>query len=178
MTHTTGAPEPAAKLGGGNFWRAVAAIAAMVGAAGALIGGLAAAGVFDDASSTDVTTVQEPSTNPPSPAEDQESAQSELSTQPDRATAILEYQQAATGCNPIIDVTIGDRTFTPDELVFAARDVQVGMQDYSISGTVICSNGVGCSASGFGTIDVEEGHTFYVEWQEVAVGRCDLILQP
>lgn len=167
--------ESGAKQGGSHFWPAVGAVAAVIGASGALIGGLAAAGVFDDDASPPPPTGSptSPTTTGPvvtvTPTEPPPTVAA-------RVAATLVYNQGVTGCSPTFDLSIGDRSYTPIGVRFQMNDLSTGVQEYTASGAVTCLDGTGCIASGGGVVDVAAGRTFEIVWEEVAFGECTLTL--
>ncbi len=191
------------KSGSGKILKTVGAISALLTAVAGLIGALTAVGVFDgdrdERSATTVVTEPQrstevsqttshstvpapdtaagPDTAPPATAAPGQTTPSTQQTEVDPRTAVtLAYAGDAAGCGLDISVDIADRSFRPVGLSFVATDVPVGVQDYQIRGTIGCPFVGQCEASGFGTIDVVAGRVFFVVWENVDFGLCDIAL--
>ena len=156
--------------GSGKILKTVGAITALLGAIAGLVGALTAAGVFDDGGPETKPTVVV--TQPASPS----SVQATAAPQPDRADIILSYLGDAEGCSLGIEVEIADRSYVPTGLSFTASGVLTGRQSYVIAGTIVCPFAGQCDAFGGGTIDVAAGRNYFVQWQNVGIGVCDIAL--
>ncbi len=187
------------KPGPGRILKTVGAITALLTAIAGLIGALTAAGAFDDDEAapepTPTVIVQSSSesqrTSNPESGSQQNSAAPEAepevestvepvverTVEPDPRTAVtLAYLGDAEGCGLGISIDIGDRSYLPIGNSFVASDVATGLQGYEIHGSIVCPFSGQCEVSGSGTIDVATGRTFFVQWQNVAVGLCDVVL--
>lgn len=179
--------------GSGKILKTVGAITALVGAIAGLVGALTAAGVFDDgdAESTPTVIVQQSERGSVDQQTDQQPDQSSgqstqaasaTSTQvtaipqPDRSDITLSYLGDAEGCSLGIEVEIADRSYIPTGSSFTASGVPTGVQSYLIAGTIVCPFAGQCDAFGGGTIDVAAGRNYFVQWQNVAIGVCDIAL--
>lgn len=175
--------------GSGKILKTVGAITALLGAIAGLVGALTAAGVFDDGDgeSTPTVVVQQPERDSVDQQTDQQpgqSAQTASATnaqvtatpQPDRSDIILSYLGDAEGCSLGIEVEIADRSYVPTGSSFTAAGVLTGVQSYVIFGTIVCPFAGQCDAFGGGTIDVAAGRNYFVQWQNVGIGVCDIAL--
>lgn len=166
--------------GSGKILKTVGAITALLGAIAGLVGALTAAGVFDDGGeeSTPTVIVQQPDQPSDQSAQTASatSVQVTAAPQPDRADIILSYLGDAEGCSLGIEVEIADRSYIPTGSSFTAAGVLAGMQSYLISGTIVCPFAGQCDAFGGGTIDVAPGRNYFVQWQNVGIGVCDIAL--
>ncbi|MDR8393921.1 hypothetical protein NC796_22395 [Aliifodinibius sp. S!AR15-10] len=93
-------------------------------------------------------------------------------------TARIIYTGDNYGCGLPIQITIGNKTFTPNNNSFEVSGIPLGTQKYSIQGQINCPAIGGCSASGQGTLNISENATFYISWQNVSFGQCNIWLQP
>lgn len=174
--------ESSTSPSGGGFWKGITALAGLITAGAALIGALAAIGVFDGTPSVadPTTTATQPTTLPTTTTEPTTTSRAPSTiapTEPDRVAVNLAYPGDFDRCLLSLTVDIGDRTAVPIGSVYPVEGVAVGPQDYAISGTIQCPTFGWCAASGSGVIDVVGGRTFFVSWRNVAVGLCDVDLQ-
>ena len=171
--------------GSGSVAKMLTAVAALVTAAAALIGALAAIGVFDQASGEEgqpsTTPPTQPSTTPPSTAPPNQPSTTPPTTPPPVAPELvdvtLNYTGDPDGCLLPLTFTIGEQTVVPQGGSYTVSNVEVGLQDYSVAGTIQCPTLGSCQATGSGLIDIAAGRQFFVVWQNVAFGQCDVVLQ-
>ena len=90
----------------------------------------------------------------------------------------LRYTGDLAGCNLVLNVTIGNRTFNPSGSLFPVQNVPLGNQRYSIQGTIGCSLLGQCRATGAGQLNFVNGLTYDVVWRNTGVGQCTVGLQP
>lgn len=162
----------------GSFVKTLTAVAGLVTAAAALIGALAAIGVFDQASgeggqpsstlSPSTTPPSQPSTTPPT---------TPPPAGPERVAITLSYLGDFDGCSLPLTVTIGEQTVIPEGSSYTVSNVEAGIQDYAVSGTIQCPTLGSCQATGSGVIDIAAGRDYFVVWQNVAIGQCNVVLQ-
>ena len=167
------------KGSGSTTLRVVGLLAAIAGGAGALIGGLAAAGYIDGAGGTSGPTTEITTTPPTSPP----TTPPTTPPPPARGTISVFYRTEGTPtCVLTPEITIGDRTAQPSDFTPAITDVLLGRQDYSISGIIECVDDFGfaswCTIDGSGQIDVADGRSFFVVWNlpSVEFGVCNMWL--
>ena len=56
-------------------------------------------------------------------------------------------------------------------------NVTPGVQDYEITGVIDCPTIGQCSAAGAGRVDVVDGNSYQVVWQNTDLGTCQVTLQ-
>lgn len=96
---------------------------------------------------------------------------------PSRASVTITYLGDLDGCGLGLAMTVGDRDFLPTGFSYQATSLLTGPQPYLIAGTISCPTIGQCTASGSGFVDVFEGAEFFVVWQNVSFGMCDVFLQ-
>jgi hypothetical protein len=94
----------------------------------------------------------------------------------DRTSIDLVYTGDNLGCLLQLIVQIGRQTVQPTGNRFTVRNVQTGVQQYAIRGSISCVSAGVCTATGSGRIDVVDGHNYFVRWLNTAVGACDVTL--
>lgn len=94
-----------------------------------------------------------------------------------RATIQVGYTGDVYGCSLPLTIAVGDRSFQPQGNLAPLNGVPLGLQDYTVSGTILCP-GIGqCEVDSEGTIHVAAGHTYYLAWQNTSFGQCEAMLQ-
>ena len=88
----------------------------------------------------------------------------------------LRYIGDPYGCVLNLKIRIGDKSIVPTANLFPAEDVELGQADYEIQGEIRCLAAGLCAAAGSGAIDVRDGATYDVVWQNTAYARCDVRL--
>lgn len=61
--------------------------------------------------------------------------------------------------------------------VSAVDNVLTGAQSYTVTGSITCPTLGFCSAEGSGVIDVAQGRSFMVVWQNTDFALCSVALQ-
>lgn len=183
--------QPTTPAGGStSFWRTLpgllTALAALLTAIGTLVAALATAGFFDTAANGSgptappVTSTSEapPPEPPPEPTQESspEPPPEPATVAADLAAIDLVYSGDAYGCVLQITVDVGGRSAQPTGNRFTMREVPTGPQDYAISGTISCAVAGFCTASGEGVIDVVDGRSYSVSWQNTGIGQCRVSL--
>jgi hypothetical protein len=90
----------------------------------------------------------------------------------------LRYTGDLAGCNLLLNVKIGNRSFNPSGSIFPVENVPLGNQRYSIQGTIACSLLGQCRATGAGQLNFVNGLTYDVVWRNTGIGQCTVGLQP
>lgn len=98
-------------------------------------------------------------------------------SRPSTTTVNLAYAGDMYGCYLPISVNIGGQNFAPQSNFYTVSGIPKGEQAYSISGQINCGAYGVCTAYGEGYIQVKEGATFYLVWQNTAYGQCSIWLQ-
>lgn len=79
-------------------------------------------------------------------------------------------------CNLQLTIEIGGKRFRPTGSMYTVRDVPLGEADYEIDGMITCPMAGACNASGSGTIEIRDGATYDVSWQNTAYAQCTIML--
>lgn len=150
----------------------VTTAAGLIAAVGALIGGLAAAGVFSHNASPPPPPVSSGSTS------SRTNSNSTSSSTPNLASIDLVYSGDTLGCVLQLTVQIDGQSALPTESRFTIHNVQTGAQQYTVRGRISCAAaGTGtCTATGSGVLDIENGRTYFVTWANTSPGACDVVL--
>lgn len=93
-----------------------------------------------------------------------------------RSTISIGYLGDAFGCTLSIGITIGGATWVPIGNPYIATQVPSGVQNYSITGNILCPLAGSCLATGSGTITIWEQELYLVTWGVSAVGVCTVSL--
>jgi hypothetical protein len=88
----------------------------------------------------------------------------------------VAYQGDLYGCGLQLAMNIGGVQFVPMSNSFLVTNVPVGIQQYSISGTIACPAVGSCTAGGSGQINVVPGGTYLVMWSNSAYAQCTVQL--
>ncbi|MCB0640456.1 MAG: hypothetical protein KDC44_02405 [Phaeodactylibacter sp.] len=97
-------------------------------------------------------------------------------SRPQMTSINVAYTGDAYNCMLPITITIGGMSFQPQGNLFTVSNIPTGSQPYQISGQVQCGAYGNCSAYGEGVLDIRQGMTYYVGWQNTAVGQCSIWL--
>lgn len=117
-----------------------------------------------------------PSTNDPVEVQEQPVTY----TPKQRSTTIsLNYRGDAYNCSLPITITIGNESFIPTGNTYQISNIPLGEQYYQITGQINClyPNPAACNASGNGTIYITENASFYIMWNPINYGQCNIWLQ-
>jgi hypothetical protein len=94
-----------------------------------------------------------------------------------QTTAItIAYLGDLYGCGLQLNLNIGGVAFTPTSNSFTVYNIPVGVQSYSINGSITCLLAGSCTAGGSGQINVVPGGTYYVNWSNTAYAQCSVLL--
>jgi hypothetical protein len=99
---------------------------------------------------------------------------------PQTTSVTVAYQGDYYRCSLPIDITIGNKKFFPRGYSYTVNNIEIGKQEYQISGNISCPTGslrVVCQVSGNGLINVVPDKTYQLSWQNTAYGQCEAILQ-
>jgi hypothetical protein len=183
--------EPTAPTNGAtSFWKTLpgilTAVAAFVTAVGTLIGALAAAGALDrgqqpaagsasvPAPSSSTTAAPEP---PPTVVPGPPTAVPAPQTSAVALASIdIVYTGDQYGCVLNLVFEVGGQTVQPSGSRFPVRNVQPGVQQYEVRGSISCATLGNCAANGSGVVDVNDGDEYYVTWLNTSIGGCDVTL--
>ena len=108
-----------------------------------------------------VTPTSEPSPPPP----------------PETTSITVAYGGDFFGCNLPISISIGDQEFYPQGSAYQINGIEVGQQNYRVSGQIHCPTLGSCQVYGQGVINVIPRNTYYLGWQNTAFGQCTAVLQ-
>jgi hypothetical protein len=92
------------------------------------------------------------------------------------ASIDLVYTGDQYGCVLNLVVEVGAQTVQPSGSRFTVRNVQPGVQQYEVRGSISCATIGNCAANGSGVVDVTDGDQYYVTWLNTTVGGCDVTL--
>ena len=93
------------------------------------------------------------------------------------STVNIAYAGDNYGCLMPISVNLGGQIFELEGNFFTVSNIPLGQQAYQIAGEVDCGAYGACTAYGEGFVQVKEGATFYLVWQNTAYGQCSIWLQ-
>jgi serine/threonine protein kinase len=97
---------------------------------------------------------------------------------PKYANITVVYTGDMYGCNLVLNMNVGGRTFHPTGSSYAVSTVPAGVQNYAINGTISCRTIGRCTASGSGSLNILEGKTYDVMWHNTSYGQCNVQLLP
>ena len=98
-------------------------------------------------------------------------------SRPETSTVNIAYAGDNYGCFIPISINIGGQIFEPTGNFFTVSGIPQGQQAYQIAGEVDCGAYGVCTAYGEGYVQVEQGATLYLVWQNTAYGQCSIWLQ-
>jgi hypothetical protein len=107
-----------------------------------------------------------------------EEAEEEEADGPRRASILLAYGGDQYGCMLPLTFSIGDRSIQPQGRFARFDDLPPGRQTYRITGSINCPTIGACSVDSEGVLEVADGRTYDLVWQNTSFGLCDAILRP
>ncbi len=96
--------------------------------------------------------------------------------QPRFGNITIVYNGDPYGCSLTMSINIGGYTFQPSGTSFTVSNIPLGYQNYSIVGQINCGMYGFCNLNSTGSLNVQSGGYYYVNWQNTAVGYCDVWL--
>lgn len=97
-------------------------------------------------------------------------------TLPQTTYITVAYAGDMYGCGLQLAMAIGGVEFVPMSNSFLVSNIPVGVQSYSIFGTIECLTLGSCVAGGIGQINVVPGGTYYIQWNNTAYAECTVQL--
>lgn len=108
---------------------------------------------------------------------DDRDAGEEKVDRPRRASILLAYGGDQYGCMLPLTFSIGDRSIQPQGRFVRFDDLPPGRQTYRINGSINCPVIGSCSVNSEGVLEVADGRTYDLVWQNTTFGICDAILR-
>jgi len=96
--------------------------------------------------------------------------------QPQTTYITIAYSGDMYGCGLQLGMNIGGLQFVPIGNSFVVYNVPVGIQQYSISGTIACAAIGNCTAGGNGQINIVQGGTYWIRWNNTGYAQCTIQL--
>lgn len=87
----------------------------------------------------------------------------------------VAYSGDLYSCGLQLTMNIGGVQFVPTNNAFVVYMVPLGLQQYSISGTIGCTVG-NCTAGGIGQINIVPGGTYLIQWNNTGYAQCTVQL--
>ncbi len=133
---------------------------------------------------TETPATEQPKLIPPSPSKADPAngtvskwvAENQKPQPPQTTYVTVVYKGDLYNCNLQIAINIGGMQFVPTANPFVVYNVPLGIQQYSISGTIGCPTIGVCTAGGFGQINVVPGGTYMVQWNNTGYAQCTVQL--
>ena len=96
--------------------------------------------------------------------------------QPQTTAVTIAYSGDYYGCQLPLNMQIGGVSFVPQGNYYQVGGVPLGVQQYAISGQIMCPAIGSCQASGSGSLDIQPNQTYFVAWQNTTYGGCTVVL--
>lgn len=110
--------------------------------------------------------------------DDESEEDEEEAVGPRRASILLAYGGDQYGCMLPLTFSIGDRSIQPQGRFARFDDLPPGRQTYRITGSINCPTIGSCSVDSEGVLEVVDGRTYDLVWQNTSFALCDAILRP
>jgi hypothetical protein len=94
-----------------------------------------------------------------------------------RTSISVAYRGDGFGCSLPLSIQIGDQKFYPQGYFFEVNGIMTGQQGYQIDGQIQCPTIGTCQVYGQGFVEVVSSRTYYLVWQNTALGQCQATLQ-
>jgi len=121
---------------------------------------------------------RQPNSPNPTPTNSILPENSSSSSPPTQRTSIsVAYRGDVFGCSLPLSIQIGDQKFYPQGYFFEVNGIMTGQQGYQIDGQIQCPTIGTCQVYGQGFVEVVSSRTYYLVWQNTALGQCQATLQ-
>jgi hypothetical protein len=91
---------------------------------------------------------------------------------PSASTVYVAYAGDPYGCVLNLQLAIGGQTFLLSSNPYAVRGLAEGVSNYQLTGRIQCTAIGACNAAGGGQVEVRDGVTFNLLWQNVGYAQC------
>jgi hypothetical protein len=97
----------------------------------------------------------------------------------DLGTINIRYAGDQGGCTVLVGITLeyNDRYIDPPSNFFPVPNLMLGEDNYAIAGQISCVMWGSCVVTGQGVLDIQDGWTYDLVWQDLGNGFCAMELQ-
>lgn len=96
---------------------------------------------------------------------------------PSTTYVTIAYAGDLYSCNLTLAMSIGGMEFIPLSNSFLVQNIPTGLQQYAILGSIDCGMNGSCTAIGYGQINVVQGGTYNIQWNNSGYAECTVVLR-
>lgn len=104
-------------------------------------------------------------------------AENQKPQMPSTTYITIAYSGDMYNCNLTLAMSIGEVEFIPLSNSFLVQNIPTGLQQYAVLGSIDCGINGSCTAVGFGQINVVQGGTYNVQWNNSGYAECTVVLR-